>query len=141
MASYLHIIPHILHNIYPKPWRSPCDYPNPHGNLHVTHNTLCVCIHMETLHVHIHVETWRHTWRHGYTLCLYPHEDTHGDMESHTDMKTLHVYIHMETWRHFVQIRYGDTWRHGDTPYKICSQFKTNIYDAINLLTLIEPMT
>ena len=90
---------------------------------------------METLCVHIHTETWRHTWRHGDTRCPYPHgdiNDTHGDME------TLHVHIHMEMWRHSMSI---STLRHGDTPSKICSQIRTDIYDAISSLNLIGPMS
>ena len=75
---------------------------------------------METLHVHIHMETcrdsmftstetWRHslsvsTWRHWDTPCPYPHGDTYGDTpclyphgdtygETH-DIETLHVHTH-----------------------------------------------
>ena len=91
---------------------------------------------METLHVHIHMEMWRHTWRHGDSPCPYPHGDT-PCLYPHWDMETLHVHIHMETQRHSMSI---STWRHRDTPSKICSQIKTNIYDAISSLTLIRPM-
>ena len=88
-------------------WRYPCDYPYPYGDLHVTHNALCVCIHMETLHVHIHMETWRYsmsmsTWRHGDTCrhgdtpCPYPH-----DVE--TDLLPLvHLFVHLSTHLLFV---------------------------------------
>ena len=65
---------------------------------------------MDTLHIHIHMETWRHsmsiaawrhvgTRRHGEITCPYllwkqgntPSPYPHGDME------TLHVHINMET--------------------------------------------
>ena len=65
-----------------------------------------------------------------------------------------HMSDNMQTFsqRHFIQIRCGDTWRHmetqghfiwryRDTPYKICSQIKTNIYDTISSLALIGPMS
>ena len=92
-----------IHSMSIYTWRSPCDYPYPHGDLHVTHNTLHVCIHMET-------------WRHSMSISTWRHGDTHGEME------TLHVCIHMETWRHSVSVstwRHSmsiSTWRHGDTP-------------------------
>ena len=82
---------------------SPC----PHG-------------HMETLHVHIHMETcrhstWRHmeTWRHSMSIFTWKHKDTrrHGKTSCtypHGDMQTLYVHIHMETWRH-------STWRQKET--------------------------
>ena len=62
---------------------------------------------METLHVHInmetqrHMKTWRHvetgrhsmsisTWRHRDFPCPYPHGDmeTNKDMETHGDIET-----------------------------------------------------
>ena len=79
-------------------------------------------------------------------------QEVHGRSQCGYRQETLHVHFHMETWRHFTKIRrhlethrdtsdmetHGDTWRH--TPYKICSQIKTDIYDAISLLALIGPM-
>ena len=62
------------------------------------------------------------TWRHRDTSYKL-------DMETHGD-----TWRHTETWRHFIR-------RHGDTPYKICSQIKTDIYDAISSLALIGPMS
>ena len=44
--------------------------------------------HIEILHVHIHMETWRHS----VSIFTQRLGDTHGDME------TLHIHIHMETW-------------------------------------------
>ena len=90
---------------------------------------------MEILHVHIHMEKWRHfiQIRHGDTQ---RHVETHGDMWRHTE-------THGDMWRHMETHR--DVWRHTethrDTPYKICSQIKTDIYDAISSLALIGPMS
>ena len=64
-------------------------------------------------------------YRHGDTPCPYPHGDT----------ETLHTN---QTWRH--RETHGDT-SYRDTPYKICSQIKTDIYDAISSLALIGPMS
>ena len=78
-----------------------------------THETtLCLYSYgdMETLLVHIHVETWRHmeTWKHSmsiYILEIWRHSMSiskwrHGDTlcpYSHGDMETHHVLIHMKT--------------------------------------------
>ena len=82
------------------------------------------------------METHRDTWRH----CggIQRHTETCGDTRRH--MKTCgdtwrHTETRGDTWRH------TETWRHGDTPYKICSQIKTDIYDAISSLALIGPMS
>ena len=75
-------------------------------------------------------------YRHGDTPCPYPH----GDMETlYTNQTWRHMETHGGMWRH-VETQ-GDTQRHRDTPYKICSQIKTNIYDAISSLALIGPMS
>ena len=98
-------------------WRYPCDYPYPYGDLHVTHNTLCVCIHMET-------------WRHSMYISTWRHGDTHRDMD------TLHVHIHMETWRYSMSIstwRHGDTCRHGDTPCPYPHDVETDLSPLVHL--------
>ena len=120
---------------------TPCPYPHgEHGD------TPCPYPHgdMETLHVHIHMETWRHstwrhketwrhsmsismerwrhmeTWRHSISISTWRHADTpcpypHGDME------TLHMETQgdMQTLHVHITWKHGDTWRHGDTqcPY------------------------
>ena len=45
-------------------------HPYPYQHLETLHVTYPHG-YTDTLNVYIHMETWRHTWRHGDTLCLY----------------------------------------------------------------------
>ena len=110
-------------------------------------------------HVSENMETWSHvsdnmqTWSH-----VSDNMQTWNQIHVSDNMQTWsHVSDNMQTWsqRHFIQIRCGDTQRHMETqgdmgtlhsetqrhPYKICSEIKTDIYDAISSLALIGPIS
>ena len=56
---------------------------------------------LETQRHSMSISTWRHgdtPWIHMERLHVHIHMETHGDMETHRDKETLHG--DMEKWRH-----------------------------------------